>query len=425
MARWYNLAMRFFSSLRQRFGESRVKPIVDYYHLEVVTSVEKLQRPEKLPLELRYVLAVRPSRQAIFRTWLENGYGIGIRSVEQTPEQLLNAVDRISRWSQENTVIPWLERLLRHEELPIWSQSDLESAEAEGVKLTHEAQTILDERYEFKKIVLVDLQNRTIGTEEQRLLLEINQDLYPLAIDTIVHRVIFDNAHARTEVAQSILKALIVVGPIAHVLEHVLSGLGKIFAASADDLLSETAELMALRGSGFTWRQLIRRSRILIPIFLLATYGAFSVDGIVHSGHPALAGLVFGVSAVALSLTTALQSIGLYRSAYVKLLRTGKMRLASGASLSGLALRQDFTNPARLGLFAGAFASPILAAIVFLAAPSLISNGWVLALLGSTESIVGGLTVIGASQIERLVFRLRVRRALANVVSGMRPRQEV
>ena len=415
--------MSFFSSLRAHFRDESSVPIVDQYRIEVVTSAQKLSVPEKLPFELRYVLAVRPSRFAVLRTWIEDGYGLGVRTVIQTPERVLQAVDRISRMTQENTVTPWLERLLRYEEVPIFSASELESAEAEGINLYEEVRVILSERFEFSKIVLVDVQNRTIGTTEQQMLRQINEDLYPLAIDTIIHRVMFDNAHARTEVAQSILKALIIVGPIAHVLEHVLSGLGKIFAASADDVLSEAAELLALRGSGFSWKQLMKRSRILIPVFLLATYGAFSVDGIVQSGHPALAGLVFGISAVALSLTTALQSIGLYRSAYVKLVASGKMQLAAGSSLSLLALRQDFTNPARLGLFVGAFASPILAAVIFLSAPSLISNGWLLALLGSTESIVGGLTVICAGRIERLMFRLRVQRALVNIVSGSRPRQ--
>jgi hypothetical protein len=118
---------------------------------------------------------------------------------------------------------------------------------------------------------------------------------------------------------------LIVIGPIAHGLEHLLSGLGKVFAASADDLLSETAELFALRGSGFTWRQLARRSRVLIPVFILATYGAFQVEPLIAAGRVGLAGVIFGLSAVALSLVTALQSIAMYRESYRTLLRENKI----------------------------------------------------------------------------------------------------
>ncbi len=241
---------------------------------------------------------------------------------------------------------------------------------------------------------------------------EINEDLYPHAIEVIVNRVIFDNAHTRTHVAQSIIKALIVIGPITHALEHVLSGIGKVFAATADDLVSEAAELFALRGSGFSWRQLLKRSRILIPIFILATIGAFRVEGLVQDGRMALAGVVFGLSAVALSLTTAIQSIFLYRQAYTNLVTEGKVRLEPGQSTTLLALRQDFTNPARLGLFVGALSSPIFAAIVFLFLPFLTTNGWVLALLGSTESVVAGLTVVAAHRVNRWRFQTRVRRAL-------------
>jgi hypothetical protein len=254
---------------------------------------------------------------------------------------------------------------------------------------------------------------------------DVNEDLFPLAIDTIVHRVMFDNAHTRTEIAQSILKALLIVGPIAHGLEHVLSGLGKVFAASADDVLSEVAELFALRGSGFTWRQLASRSYILVPVFVLATYGAFQVDTLIHEGRVAEAGVVFGLSAVALSLTTALQSIGLYRRLFVALVQQGKLRLAAGQTLMGLTLRQDFTNPARRGLFIGALASPVVAASVFLFFPQLASNGWILAILGCVESIVAGVSVLLAARIGRAQFRLRVHRALRHVVSGAITRQGI
>ncbi|MEK7116328.1 MAG: hypothetical protein AAB879_02960, partial [Patescibacteria group bacterium] len=316
----------------------------------------------------------------------------------------------------KNTIIPWLENLLRKEEIPICSVEELERAEHHGMNLYAAAKTILAERFEFNKIVLVDLHNRCIGAAEQQLMRDVNMDLYPLAIDTIIHRVTFDNAHTRTEVAQSIIKALIIIGPIAHALEHVLSGLGKVFAASADDVLSEVAELFALRGSGFTWRYLARRSYILVPIFVLATFGAFQVEPLIQQGRVAFAGAVFGLSAVALSLATAIQSIGMYRQAYVRLVGDGKLRLESGQSITWLALRQDFTNPARLGLFVGALASPIFAAIIFSQYTSLVSNGWILALLGSTEAVVAGMTVMSATRIERALFRRTVMRAMRSIV---------
>jgi hypothetical protein len=396
---------------------SRIAPFkrpvpIDRYHVTAVTNPVELEFAEDLPIELRYVMAVRPSRHETFRKLLEAGYGIGVRTADKTPERVLQAVDRISRETQHNTVLPWLERLLRHEELPVFSEEDLRRAEAGGVNLYEEARIILAKRHEFKKIILIPLENQCLTEAEQRMMREVNEDLYPHAIDVIVNRVTFDNAHTRTEAAQSIIKALIIVGPIAHVLEHFLSGIGKVFAATVDDLLSETAELFALRGSGFTWKQLLKRSRILVPIFFLALYGAFQVEPLIEEGRMALAGVVFGLSAVALSLTTAIQSVFLYRKSFAALEQEGKLRREPGKGIWGYALKQDFTNPARLGLFVGALSSPFMAALVFTFMPALTHNGWILALLGSTESIVASLTVIAAGRINRSLFRARVRRAI-------------
>ncbi len=394
---------------------------IDRYEVRVVTAVEELAALEGLPLEIRYVLAVKPSRFEVFRLLLERGYGIGVRSVEKTPEEVLRAVDRVSRITQRNTIVPWLEDLLREGTLPQFLSGELEQAEKDGIQLYQEVNVIMAQRTSFKKIVIVDLANKGIGEYEQGLMHEINADLYPMAIESIVHRVQFDNAHTRTEVAQGILKALIIIGPIAHALEHVVSGLGKVFAASADDILSEVAELFALRGSGFTWRQLLKRTRILIPIFIVATWAVFQVEPLIQSGRPGLAGLVFGFSAVSLSLTTAIQSIFLYREAYRRLAREGKLQLKPGQTLTGLALRQDFTNPARLGLFMGALAAPVMAGIVFVFLPVLAKNGWALALLGSVESVVAGVMVMLASRIEQAIFRERIRRAMKEIVQPSVP----
>lgn len=205
--------------------------------------------------------------------------------------------------------------------------------------------------------------------------------------------------------------------------------MGKVFAASADDLLGESAELMALRGSGFTWRELARRSRILVPVFALATWGAFSVHGLLEEGHVIWGGIVFGLSAVALSLTTAVQSIFMYRRNIYKLANEGKVMFPSTvisreprgdreishhAILWRFAIRlaiiQDFTNPARLGLLLGSGLAPFMG--IAGSVLGLMSNGWVLAGIGSTESIVAGLTVIFADYINEWRFRRRLKKYL-------------
>jgi hypothetical protein len=337
---------------------------------------------------------------------------VDVCTVQETPRAILEAVEHISQLTQENTIIPWLPRLLRQGDMPTFTEADLRLAERQGIALYEEARRIFERRYEFKKIVLIDLRNQGVEDKHRRLMLELNEVLYPYALDYIIHRVLADDAATNTQIAQTITKALLLIGPVSHFLELWVSGIGRIFAASADDFMGETAELFALHGSGFTWRQLLRRSRVLLPVFVLAIYGAFSVEGLVAAGRFGLAGLVFGMSAVALSFTTIIQSTKLYHEAFVALSIGGKLR-SQERSLWRLAITQDFSNPARFGLLVGALVAPLVGAVVFMLFPEQTHNGWVLALLASVESLVSGVAMLSASRVQDWWFHRRMRHLIS------------
>ena len=380
------------------------------YRLDVISLPEECDWQKFLPIEFQYIFAKSPANKEKIRKILSEGKAIGVRTVLRTPENILKAIHTISVHSQHNYIITWLPKLLREKHLPIILETDRARAKEHGEDIDQAVETILRDRLRFKRLVLIDEDNIGIPPQEQELMTELSEILYPLAIDYTVFRVIADNAKERTEIAQTIVKALLIVGPIAHVLEKISDGVGKLFAASADDLLGEAAELMALRGSGFSWRVLAKRSKILIPVFALATWGAFSVHGLLAGGHLVWGGIVYGLSATALSLTTAIQSIFLYRHSLHALIQEEKLRNSSGSSKIKIALRQDFTNPARLGLFLGASVAPLFG--ILGAVLGLMSNGWVLATIGSTESIVAGLTVIFADRINEYRFAKRLRRQI-------------
>ena len=386
-------------------------PHLDAYHIVSITTLTELEDVERLPLELRFVLKQAPERREQVRALLASGYGVGVRTVQETPRLLLDAVDHISRFTQENTIIPWLPRLLRQGDMPTFTEAELRIAERQGIALYEDARRILDCRYEFKKIVLIDLKNQGVSEDQRRLLLDLNEVLYPYALDYIIHRVLTDDARTHTEIAQTVTKSLLLVGPVAHLLEYWVSGVGKMFAASAHELLGEAAELFALHGSGFTSRQLVRRSRILLPVFVLVAYGAFSVEGLVEEGRLGLAGLVFGISAVAVSLTTVVRSMKSHHHAFVSLSRAGKLR-AHEHRLWRLALEQGFSDPTRVGMLLGAIIAPLTGAAVFSLFPGSTHNGWVLALLGSVESLVAGFAVLMASRVQARWFARRMRRLL-------------
>ncbi len=359
---------------------------------------------DELPIEMRYIFAKYPEYIQRVRAILGAGKAIGIRTVLKTPENILKAVHTISVYSQRNFIVTWLPKLLKDKHLPVVSEADSARAREHGEDIEKAIEVLVHDRLHFKRLVLIDEENIGIKPEEQQFMTELSELIYPLQVDYAVFRVVGDNANERTEVAQSIVKALLVVGPIAHVLEKFAAGIGKVFAAFTDDLLGEAAELSALRGSGFTWRELLVRSRILIPVIMLATWGAFSVEGLLESGRLVTGGIVYGFSAVALSLTTAIQSLFMYRANAEKLSHENKLSISAfDTSLTRIALVQDFTNPARLGLFVGAACAPILGVLgsVF----GWMHNGWVLAAIGSTESIVAGITVLSASRLNEWRFQ--------------------
>lgn len=375
---------------------------VGSYRLEVISLPEECDWEAYLPIELRFIFGKYPEYKKRIRDILSQGKAIGVRTVLRTPENILKAIHTVSVHSQQNYIITWLPALLRDKHLPVFTQKDRALAQEHGENLDEAVQVIVADRLRFKRLVLIDEENIGIKPEEQRLMTELSELLYPIAVDYSVFRVIADNARERTQVAQAIIKALLIVGPIAHFLEKFAAGIGKVFAASADDLLGESAELMALRGSGFGWRVLAKRGIILIPVFAVATYGAFQVEHLISTGHLVWGGVVFGLSAVALSLTTAIQSIFLYKKNLRHLIADQKVTLAPGRTVTKIALLQDFTNPARLGLLLGASMAPVMGIIGSLA--GLMHNGWVLAAIGSTESIVAGLTVVFADRINEYRF---------------------
>jgi hypothetical protein len=403
--------MNIISKLFKKDEDQHKQSPIGSYAVEVVSLPEELDWEPHLPIELRYLFSKRPETKERVRALLSAGKAIGVRTVKRTPERMLEAVKRISLYAQHNCILTWLPELLRDKHTPVFLAEDLARAKEHGIDLQADVNVILESRLSFKRLVLIDEENLGIGTEEQRFMKELSETIYPLAIDTIVHRAVIDNANERTEIAQNIIKAMLVIGPIAHVLEKYASGLGKLFAASTDDLLGESAELMALRGSGFSWKELRKRFVLLVPVFALATYGVFQVEPLLEHGKTLLAGAVFGLSAVALSLTTAIQSIGMYLASVRSLKKEGKLHTHGDVQSDlWLAIVQDFTNPARLGLLLGASMAPLLGMLA--AVLGLMHNGWVLALVGSTEGIVAGLTVIYSNRINAWRFRRSLERRI-------------
>ncbi len=358
------------------------------FHVLTLTDPSVMDEVDRLPAELRYVIAARSERTAQFKAVMERGYGLAIRRMTRTPERVLQAVERMARLSQEGTVISWLPALLSDGEMPIVTPQELERGAWEGVNLEEEARVLMAVRGEFRNIVLADLQNIGIGADEQAFICEVNEDLSSFAVRAALLSLLRDHAKPKPKPVAALLKVAAMLGPVAHVTEAWVSGLGKTIAAIGDDALSEATNAVALHGSGYTPRQLWHRLRPLIPVYALAAYGAFQAGSFIQSGHAWAGGLLFGVSAVFPPFIQSIRDVFTRRRAYARLIASRKRSLAAGQTLTSLAWREETTDPAHAARMIGIVATPIVAAAAFHLCPAWTDNGWFLALTGSVEIVV-------------------------------------
>jgi hypothetical protein len=116
------------------------------YSVRVVSLPEELDQEASLPIELRFAFRRDPEAKAKVRALLAAGRAIGVRTVERTPERLLEAVKHVSVFSQHNCVLTWLPELLRDKHLPAFAEADRAAAKAHGADLDADARAILEAR---------------------------------------------------------------------------------------------------------------------------------------------------------------------------------------------------------------------------------------------------------------------------------------
>ena len=100
------------------------------YRVDVVSLPEECDFEENLPLELVYIFRHYPEYKERVKRILNEGKAIGVRTLLQTPENILKAIHTISVHSQLNYIITWLPSLLRDKHLPIINENDRARAES-------------------------------------------------------------------------------------------------------------------------------------------------------------------------------------------------------------------------------------------------------------------------------------------------------
>lgn len=396
----------------RKWFTSRTRKSVNRFDVRVLCPPAKRFEPTDMPFELRFVFRQFPECADRVRALFERGYGIGIRTVLRTSEDVLDAVARISEGSYHGVLEPWLTHLIFSEEVPVFTEDELYEQNQRGVNLYTEAHVILSERFLMKRLVLIDLESHGIQESDQEFISSMNRVLEPLSAAYLHHRIHADRRTFAFRLSRTLLSALFIIGPITHALEHWVRGIGRMFAALADDVTRESAELVTLKGSGYTGRQIWRRAQVFVPVLVVVIWLVLQVECLVERGSLFLAGLTFGLVAVSFTFVRILQTYARLRTAYVELEQSSKLPSGLRLKLSSFALREIRWSPQRFGLLIGACAAPVLSGVCFAMLSSFLHNGWFLALIASLEVFIASAYVGNVRIFDRALFIRTVRRRI-------------
>ena len=452
--------------------------------------------PAGQPLEVQVLLAHEPRAAGILSGLAERGVPVRLQRLRETPADVLDAIQLVSVVTQENGTLHWLPQLVHDGVRPVLTPTAdglrratelglIQDGHIDRAELERAVSRITDSTAESLRVVVGE--NPAGVTDASPEIVELNRALEPTRRIWATRRVLFDTSAAQTEGAREVIKKMMLIGPAAHGLEMLNLGVvASLLTGSADDILGEVAQLKALRGAGFSRRELWRRAGVLAPVAIGAMALAGGSSVLIEHGHPLLGGAAFGASAVALSITSAVQSVRMYRRAYDTLLEGGKIpgklgpmmkrevqtrlrtldrrlghltepahraellalvgrtldsEVAGGmmeraqaaellAELGRLdlsqlkdrvqapgslgtwkhAVKQALANPATRGMAVGAAMAPFLGMAA--AKGHLLENGFVLTLVGSSESLIAGATVFGAGVLDQRGYQRELQRQL-------------
>jgi hypothetical protein len=341
---------QFWHSLKVETGPAAERFLED--HFERV----KIDLNGEVPPEMEWLLSEQGGIKEIIQQLQASGAEVTLLKCRETPDSVLDAIRHVAVKSQHKFVTTWLPQLLGKDAQPKVLESDRESVR-EGYRRLQTATDKLVPDGSFRHALVTELfsQKETEDLDFDRSIQliqafghnvlalqasgeptleqagqieEINDVLANgLGREYARRRLTADDAARSSEGARAIIKTLAVLGPTVEVMENYLhiGGIAKMLAASGDDVLSEAAELSALKGAGMNREELMKRVKILAPAAILAMGTASLVDKVGKTVNQRVAGTMFSSAAVMLSAATGVLSVKYFADQYRMVAEEGKL----------------------------------------------------------------------------------------------------
>lgn len=329
--------------------------------LEENFSRQEVSFDQKDPIEFSWLKTVHPEDYSFLKGLKDSGSTVRLVTCRKSPDSVLDAVRHIATDSQRKYVSTWLRGLVCDGVQPVVTKKDIENIERHYDRRIAGVQDIGGDDAVFRKKVItkmfadelpqkkdfkqsmdlisgfvpmymyIEVSGPNCTTDEIQALRirEINKKFsHGVGNEYALRKIIFDDADNVSEKAQTIMYAMAVIGPAAHVLEHTLElpWLAKFAAASTDDVMSEWAEISALLSAGVKWSEIRSRFKVLAPALVVASVLAASVDPARETLGDRAAGAIYSTAAVFLSAVTCVLSAKLFADEYGALAREGKLQ---------------------------------------------------------------------------------------------------
>jgi len=343
----------------------------------VLSDPEVAMDSDNWPRSLQYVIAVKPSRQETLNDLLQRGCGLGVCEKTGISDDVRQGVERLATLTQEGVLHPWLERLLVRGEVPLWSATDAQDAQERGVDLNQAVDAIKQHHREAKRFALVRPADGNPQDEDVKFIEELNRELASLHAAETSRRLAVAVQPKQDVLTMSVWIAILVVGPLSHVLELLLPGLGKVIAALGQSVFVEARSAWRARQNGSALWQVRRKLMPIVPYAALGIVLAVICQWLSGSGLFALTGLFFGLATVAVPGARFVMRVSDVNRRYENLWRAGKL-----PANTTFHWYQGHDGIMRLVRLVALASSPIMSALFFALFASQNSNGWLLAVLG-------------------------------------------
>jgi len=345
----------------------------------VIQEPSVLASHANLPLELKYVLSLRPSRQALVNQMLERGCGLGMAKQTRVPERAAQAVERIANLTHESLTHCWLENLVRLNQEPVWNQAEQDAASAQGIDLKEEVGLLKGLRETHCRFALLKFPGIQTMQQDEVCIKEMNQDLSAVSASRLLNLLRGQVSAWKLPWFFILLLAALIIGPLAQWTESVLPGSGLLMA-----ILMPSVYLIILDWyKAYAKAQAPWLMRRLVIWDLVALAGAvlfiFVGHLFVQGSHWYLAGMALGVSVVLIPMYYVLRHIKRSWVGLQRLVAIGKISPSLKQTIWPQSLlEQERGSVARV---TGLLVSVIILAWLFGTYSTVVGHIWMIAIL--------------------------------------------